>query len=144
MGKYFIGCFLLVCAQALAQVTNISPHITPGEDPNAPEDTDMAADLVNILEALKADCASCDSYDKALALRAMLGTKGKQSELTARIQQGSEAGAINATTVAALGKLWQHCNRQVDKLLVKLAPTAEASFSDDDVEIERQPGEDDR
>lgn len=121
---------------ALSQVSNIAPHITAGEDPNAPEDTDLASDLVNILEALKSDCATCDSYDKALALRAMLGTKGKQSELTQRIQQGSESGAINATTVAALGKLWQHCNRQVDKLLVKLAPAPEASFDDEGVEIE--------
>lgn len=134
-----LGAVTNEAGQVVAEVTNIAPHITPGEDPNAEQDYELAAELQRILEAIKTDCASCDSYDKAIALRAMLGTTGQQSELTKRIQAARESDAINASTHRELGKLWQHCHRQVAKLEKQLAPGPEASFGDE--EDEREPGE---
>jgi len=117
----------------------ISATVTPGDTPDAPQDDDLAADLARILEQAKADCATCDSYEKAVALRAIIGSKAKQSDLTRRIQEAMENSAINANTHRELGKLWQHCHRQIEKLEKKLAPGPEASFKDQ----EREPGQDD-
>lgn len=119
----------------------ISGHVAPGQDEAAPEDTDVAADLMGKLQRIKDTIAAgVDSYDKALALRALIGTKAKQSELTKRIQEASESGAINGATHRELGKLWQHADRQINKLLEQLKPDVADSFRD---EPERQPGEDD-
>lgn len=115
----------------LPRVIEVAPHITPGVDPAASEDADVATFLLGALQDAKATIAAgVDSYDKALALRAIIGTKAKQSDLTKRIQEASESGAINGNTHRELGKLWQHCHRQIEKLEKELAPGPEEAMRD--------------
>jgi hypothetical protein len=131
------------------EVTQLSPHRGPADDDCGPDDEDKAKHLFSVLEMVKVDVATCDSYDKALALRALLGTRAKQSALTREIQSSSERGDIGPDTKAALGKLWMHCDRQVAKLEKQLAPGPEAVMNgdpDDGTEAlgapSREPGED--
>jgi hypothetical protein len=96
----------------------------------------LAAELGRKLSNVKEALARVDSYDKAVALRAIIGTRSKQSELMTRVQKASESGSINANTSAELGRLWNHLDRQVEKLEKKLAPSPEQVMRD------REPGED--
>ncbi len=121
----------------------LSPHVGPADasDEPGPWDEDKTKHLVSVLTMVKADLATCDSYDKALALRALLGTRAKQSALTAEIQQAGERHEISPTTKAELGKLWMHCDRQVTKLEKQLAPGPEDALAGDDDVTDREPGE---
>lgn len=130
------------------EVTQVNPHMAPDEQPGASEDEDVARTLVGALERIKADIAICDSYDKALALRGLLGTRAKQSELTRVIQKAGEEGSINSATKQQLGKLWMHCDRQVAKLEKQLATGPEDAVVGDDADgtdafgpTMREPGE---
>jgi len=108
------------------QVRAISPHSHPDEDemPSA-ADPDVAAELLRRMEAAKAFLQVVDSYDKALQLREILGSAGKQSQLTRDVQAAKEARAITPEQHKELSKIWQHCNRQCAKLEKELAPSAE-------------------
>jgi hypothetical protein len=112
-----------------------SPHLVPGEDPNAPGDPDLFRDLCGRLSVVESDLETCDSWDKCNALRAILGTKAKQSELTRTMQLKAESGDISPSQRQELGRTWQRANRKLEGLEKKLAPPIEATF-------ERQPGDD--
>lgn len=112
------------------RLPDVTPHALPGEDPQATQDSSVADSLLSQLQAIKDGLPKCDTYDKVLSLRDILGSKAKQSALTKRIQQAGESGEINAITKQELGKLWQHCNRQVEKLERQLTPRLESSFED--------------
>jgi hypothetical protein len=136
----------------VVEVTPLSPHRGPADsDDDNKEDGAVVEYLTQILENVKQDAAHhCTSYDKALSLRHILGTRAKQSALTSRIQQAGENGEIGPDTKAALGKLWMHCDRQVTKLEKQLAPGPEDALAGDDepdgteaLSPERKPGEDD-
>lgn len=119
-----------------APVLSLSPHSDSREE--GAGDEALFADLKDKLEDIKALLPSCNSYDRALALRSVIGTKAQQSELTKRIQVGGESGALTTEMRMELGKLWQHCDRQVAKLEKELATGPEDAIVGD----ERQPGED--
>lgn len=112
----------------------LSPHVEPGQDPAAlPADGGaLGEELGRKLTKVKDAFPRCDSYDKAMALRAILGSRAQQSELTKRLQAGKESGDIAPSQAAELDKLWMHCDRQVAKLETKLKPPIEASFVDHD------------
>jgi hypothetical protein len=133
-------------AAAPEPTLSLSPHADSREE--GVGDDDLYGDLVIKLERVKVvDIPACDSYDKALAIRNVIGSMKMQSELTCRIQAGKESGALTAAMSGELGKLWQHCHRQVTKLEEKLKPSLESSFADEpaaeEQPRERQPGEDD-
>jgi len=117
-----------------------SPHLAPGEDPEAPGDADLFRHLCGRFSTIEADLDSCDSWEKLTALRALLGTKAKQSELTRTMQLKAESGDISPTQRQELGKTWQRCNRKAERLEATIKPPpVEASFAD---EPEREPGDD--
>ena len=139
-------------------VVHLSPHTPVDELPDAGLSGDAAAFMATatrILEKLKSDVAYCRTWEELQALRAIAGTKSKQSELTRRMQEyGPDKRIISGAQFKELSKLWQHCDRQLTALEAKLKPpSVEASFIDppDDAdgteafapERERQPGEDD-
>lgn len=116
-----------------------SPHVAPGEDPRAQGDIDLYRALCGRFSTLESDLEQCDSWEKANALRAILGTRAQQSELTRTMQQKAESGDISPSQRQELGKTWMRCNRKLETLEAKLKPPIEASFTDD---TERQPGDD--
>jgi len=118
----------------MGQADNVTrgPH-SPHDDGYPPSDSldpDVATDLLRRMEAAKAFLQVVDSYDKALQLREILGSAGKQSQLTRDVQAAKEARAITPEQHKELSKLWQHCNRQCAKLEKELAPSAESAFTD--------------
>jgi hypothetical protein len=110
------------------------PRISSHDDGGASTDSldpDMALDLLSRMNEIESAVKAADSYDKALAARARLGTSEKQSELTKAIQAAvKEPRAITVEEHKELSKIWQRCNRQCAKLEKELAPPAEASFQD--------------
>ncbi len=86
--------------------------------------------------------AKCATYGDALTIRAELGSKAKQSELTREIQEAEQSKRINGDEYHALGKRWLRIDRQLKRKEADLAPAVEASFIDDPEPEERQPGED--
>jgi hypothetical protein len=117
-----------------------SPHVAPGEDAAATGDADLYRSLCGRFSTLETDLGACDSWEKANALRAILGTRAAQSELTRTMQQKAESGDISPSQRQELGKTWMRCDRNLAKLEAKLKPPIEASFVD---EPTREPGEDD-
>jgi phage recombination protein Bet len=115
---------------------SLNPHVGPGQsEDDVPADGGaLGEELGRILESIKADVAACDTYDKAMALRGMLGGKGTVSELTKRISAGKESGDISPKQSAELGKLWQHNHRQLAKAEERLRPAIESTFIDEDDE----------
>lgn len=118
-----------------------SPHVGPGDDPEAlPHDGGaLGEELGRKLGKVKEALARCDTYDKALALRAIIGTRSQQSDLTKRLQAGKESGDVTARQAGEIDKLWHHCDRQVAKLEDKLKPSIEATYTDPP---DREPGDD--
>ncbi len=111
-----------------APALSLSPHSDSREE--RPGDEALFAHLMEQLQTIKTDLGACDSYEKALALRNLLGSKAKHSKLTENIQVSSESGHLDAGMKAQLGKVWQHCHRQLEKLEKELTPPLEASFED--------------
>jgi hypothetical protein len=121
------------------------PH-SPHDDGLPPSDTldpNIAANLLERMSNAKAMLATCDSYDKALAIRALIGSQAKQSQLTKDVQFAKEGRLITPDEHKELSKIWQHVNRQATKLEKEFAPPVEASFSDDP-EPEAHPDDDGR
>ncbi len=117
------------------------PHVGPGQDPDAaPADGGALGEhIASKLEKVKAALPRCDSYDKALALRAIIGSRAQQSDLMRKRQEGEESGDVSPRQAGEIDKLWHHCDRQVTKLEKQLAPGPEGSFSDGDES--REPGQ---
>ena len=110
----------------------ISPHEYPDEPPpdeSAP-DPKLLEELLVQLTDLETAIAKCSTYNEALTLRDLLGSKAKGSELTKSIQRGREAGELNSNHSKTLGKIWQRCDRQLAKKLTELTPDAADSFTD--------------
>lgn len=104
------------------QMTNShSPH----DDGSAPPEGDASLfdPLYEALQTVENSLAGCDTYDKALELRDILGTSAKQSRLTKDIQ--SVTAELSVEQRKELSRLWARCNRQVAKLEKELAPSAE-------------------
>ncbi len=131
---------IVTVAAASEPTLSLSPHADSREEGTG--DDDLFADLLHKLEAVKSEIPHCDSYDRAMGLRGVIGSGKVQSELLKRIQAGKESGALTPAMQGELGKLWQHCHRQVTKLEEKLKPSLEASFEDEEKPM-REPGEDD-
>lgn len=113
------------------------PQIGPHDDGHAPPEGDdsLYLPLLEQLQTVENSLAGCDTYDKALELRGIIGDKAKMSTLTKDIQAARES--ISVGQRKELGRLWQRCDRQVAKLEEKLKPDAAASFVD-----EADPAED--
>jgi len=121
------------------------PH-SPHDDGLPPSDTldpDIAANLLERMSNAKAMLATCDSYDKALAIRALIGSPAKQSQLTKDVQFAKENRLITPDEHKELSKIWQHVNRQVSKLEKELAPSVE-NMDFNDPEPEAHPDDDAR
>jgi hypothetical protein len=118
---------------------SFSPHVLPGEDRNARGDEDLFKSLCGRFVTVETDLEKCDSWEKANALRAILGTRAQQSELTRTMQLKAEAGDISPSQRAELGKTWMRCNRKLEKLEEKLKPSVEDVLRG---QPEREPGDD--
>lgn len=114
----------------------ISPHEDDSDD-GSRHDPGVAADLLRRCEVAKALIPIVDSYEKALELRALLGSKAKQSELTRDIQRARESQELSPDQYKELGKIWQHCDRQCAKLEAQLKTDAADAFTDPAEEFER-------
>jgi phage recombination protein Bet len=118
-----------------------SPSLGVGEDAGtkSTDGGELEIRLSKELTQIKKDLATCDSYEKTLALRALLGTRAQQSNLTRSLQVGVESGRITHDARIGLNKLWMHCDRQVAKLeATHKPPPVESSFIDDDDEELRE------
>jgi phage recombination protein Bet len=112
-------------------------HQLPGEASDATSDADLIRDLCSRFAAIETSLEACDSWEKTAALRALLGTRAQQSDLTRTMQQKAEAGDISPTQRAELGKTWMRCNRKLEKLeATHKPPPIESSFIDPDDEHE--------
>jgi hypothetical protein len=109
---------------------DISPHVWEGEDPQAAGDPDLFRDLCGRFAVIETDMEKCDSWEKACALRSLIGSRSAQSELTRTMQQKSESGDISPTQRKELGRTWARCDRNLTKLEQKLKPAIEDSFTD--------------
>lgn len=121
-------------AQFSQELPRIDPH-DDGADYSAADDSSFHP-LLDQLHRCEALLEQCDSYDKTLALRTILGSKAKQSELTKAIQAAKEARLITPEQHKELSRIWQKVNRQVEKLEVSLKPDAAASFIDPEPEAD--------
>ncbi len=129
----------------VATALSLSPHSDSREEALPAAGGALGEELSRKLEKVKAALARCDSYDKALALRAIIGTHTQQSELLKRLQAGKESGDITPRQAGAIDALWHHCDRQVAKKEKELATGPEEAIVG---ELEpadgrmREPGED--
>jgi phage recombination protein Bet len=130
----------LYVAEEMMQAENDAPQLpritAHQDDPGFVHvETGAFEELSAKLATLENDLGGCETYDQVLALREMLGSKAKQSQLTKDIQAAGERSELDADQRKALGKVWQRINRQVEKLEASIkAPGVEASFVDADPE----------
>lgn len=110
------------------QIGTHSPH----DDGAAPVEGDCTLfdPLHEALQTVENSLAGCDTYDKALELRGILGTSAQQSRLTKDIQ--SVTAELSVVQRKELSRLWAKCNRQVAKLEKELATSAEDLAHGDD------------
>jgi len=111
----------------------ITAHGDDSDEPTAfPPDPEVFERLSESLSTIENSIPMCQDYGSALTLRALLGSKAKQSPLTRDIQRSRESGQLSISQHAELGKAWQRCNRQVEKLEQQFKPDLLASFVDAD------------
>jgi phage recombination protein Bet len=112
----------------------ISPHDQEG-------DTELGDP--EIFEGLRGELATvdisvevADTYDKVLALRAVVGSKGgAPTSWQKRYKAAYES--MNGAQRKELGRLWNRCDRQLEKLEGKLKTDATAAFADDPEDFDR-------
>lgn len=122
----------IVSLQALPRV---QPHDDPDDFVQAEGSESVFAELANRLAMIENSIAGARSYDDSLVLRELLGSKAKQSPLTKDIQTAGERNELNAEQRKELGKCWQRCARQLEKVEKEFPPPdAMASFVDADPE----------
>lgn len=121
---------------------------SPNETNNGDGDPELAAALLHRLEEallpegvtfeivldkpIDTPLRPCQSYDDALSMRAFIGSKAKLSQWAKDYQAAREN--LNTLQNKILGKVWNHCDRQVAKLEKDLKTDATASFVDADPE----------
>lgn len=133
----------------------ISPHGHADEEPQPDPYADLAELEAKAVEAFNSimmrmdvvedSLPMCDSYDKRLTLRSMLGSKAKPAafELTRDIQAATQiqpatateperASVVNLDQKKQIGRRWQSLDRKIEKLEKAFpAPDAADSFRDE-------------
>lgn len=140
----------LYTPEEMAQASNeerrdSGPH-SPHDDGSPPSDTldpDVATDLLARMQETKDALPRVDSHQKALELRARIGSQSKQSDLTRDVQRAKEERLITPEQHRELSKIWQHVNRQCAKLEKELTPSVE-NMDMNDQEPEADPDADGR
>lgn len=126
-------------------------HLAPGQDPDAlPTDGGESGNrMLSRLVELETDVDACDSYEKMLTCRALLGGNGCPPVITKGLSEKIQTGEISPAQQSAIGKIAQRLNRKLIKLESKLKPPpVESSFVDepnDDTAAfapTREPGDD--
>ena len=112
------------------------PKITPShqEGDTVEGDPDIADRLLAAMQVVKDSLAGCDSYDGVLLLRKMMGYKGKGQDTPWQVEYREAYNKLNAEQRSAIGSIWNHCDRQLNKLEEKYKPDASSSFVDADPE----------
>lgn len=113
------------------QPPRISPHGVD-EDEAPPPDAEAFEALLARLTTVESAIPLCKDYSGSLALRDLLGSKAKQSQLTRDIQAAKERGDLSPSQGAVLGKTWMRCDRQVVKLEAQFKPDLTDSFRDEE------------
>lgn len=111
------------------QLGAINPHDQDGDtEQGDPE----------IFELLRGEMASvdisvevADTYSKALALRAIVGTVAMNPPTPWQTRYKAAQDSLNGAQRKELGRLWNRCHRQITKLEEKLKPDVIDSFKDD-------------
>lgn len=132
-------------------VLQLNPHVAPDQDPDAlPADGGaLGEEIARKLQKVKNALPRCDSYDKALALRTIIGSRSQQSDLMRKRQDGEASGDISPRQSGEIDKLWHHCDRQIAKLEKQLQTGPEEAIVGDDADgtealgaPTREPGDD--
>lgn len=122
-----------------------SPHGDPADYPrmgpsSEPETVDAALydSIIGRIATVRNGIDACVTYQQALTLRALLGNKAnpQAAELTRDLNRAQSEKLINFDGLKKISQRWQHCDRKVAELEKKLAPSAEASFSDPEPEAD--------
>ncbi len=97
----------------------ITPHGAPDEDDNPiPETNEGNAFFLRVmarLQSLEEQTAKCVTYDDALLVRQVLGSKAKPSQLTGELSTAVQQRLISGAQHRDLGKVWQRIDRQLQK-----------------------------
>lgn len=118
----------------------IAPHMD--DDGFRHNETGAFEELSARLGSIESALPSAKSYDDALMLRELLGSKAKQSQLTKEIQAAGERNELSAEQRKELGKTWQRINRQVEKIEKAYPPpNLLESFRDEPDTDAPQPGD---
>jgi len=120
------------------------PRINPHMDDDGFQHNETGAfeELSARLGSIESALPSAKSYDDALMLRELLGSKAKQSQLTKEIQAAGERNELSAEQRKELGKTWQRINRQVEKIEKAYPPpNLLESFRDEPDTDAPQPGD---
>jgi hypothetical protein len=121
------------------QLGAINPHDQEGD--SADGDPEIYEKLRGELASVDISVEVCDTYQKALTLRAVVGYKGgdKQTDWQQRYRYAYDS--LNGAQRKEIGRLWNRCDRQLAKLEEKLKPGVEASFVDPPDDAEDFPRE---
>lgn len=109
----------------------ISPHMDAPEFVASADSAAVFEELSGRLAMIENSIPGAKSYGDTLILRDLLGSKAKQSQLTKDIQAAGERNALDAEQRRGLGRTWQRCARQLEKMEKQFPPPdASESFLD--------------
>lgn len=124
-----------------------NPAELPGDDRTDRENETYSAIMAELAELEHTlQKANPVTYDLLLQIRSRMGARGGPSvPMAVQMSELNRGDDISPGQKKELGKVWNRVDRQVKRYEGMIQkPSVEASFDDGGVELERQPGEDDR
>jgi hypothetical protein len=110
------------------QLGAINPHDQEGDSANG--EPEVYERLRGELAAVDISLEACDTYQKLLTLRAVVGNKDGRQPTPWQQQYKAAQDSMNGAQRKEIGRLWNRCDRQLAKLEEKLKPDAAESFID--------------
>ncbi len=127
------------CIRVRGGLPQVNPLGDPNDFPAFTEDVEFFEGVMSRLAAIRTGLETCDSYQKASALREQLGSKAKplEAELTRDLQRARTERLLSLDDTKAAGKEWQSLDRQVAKKEKDFPPDVTDSFTDPAEEFPR-------
>jgi hypothetical protein len=118
-------------AREPAKVTRITPHAEPDEDPDGRGDAHLQAQFMQAIENIEMMVDEASTWEQCEEARKQLGARNRVTALTSSFREARNNRKLGPADEAQFTKVWQRCNRKLEKKEAELDPGSAAEFVTD-------------
>lgn len=122
-----------------ARPPRITTHAEPDEDPDGRGDPQLQARFMEAIENIERMVDEVTTWEECELTRKELGARNRVTHLTSSFREARNARKLGPADEAQFTKVWQRCNRKLEKKEAELDPGSAAEFLqvNEDGEVQR-------